>query len=114
MSSRLFDVIFSFLIHAILLCCYFSGKRYTLLDVTACLCMSIGLIFFTLADSKMSPNFSAYGVFLINMALVADAIIGNVQEKTMKQYSASNSEMVCCESRGILTPPFDFAVMDVT
>ena len=74
--------------------CFFIGKRYTLLDVAACACLSIGLIFFTLVDSKVSPNFSAYGIFLINMALLADAVIGNVQEKTMKQYMASNSEMV--------------------
>ena len=56
--------------------------------------MSLGLIFFTLADSKVSPNFSLYGIMLISMALMADAVIGNVQEKTMKQFSATNSEMV--------------------
>jgi len=31
------------------------GKRYTLSDVIACLCMTIGLIFFTLADSQVQP-----------------------------------------------------------
>ena len=30
---------------------------------------------------------------MISLALVADAIIGNVQEKTIKQYNASNSEV---------------------
>jgi len=35
------------------------------------------------------------GVFLISMALCADAIIGNVQEKTMKHFSAPNAEVVC-------------------
>lgn len=34
------------------------------------------------------------GVLLILLALCADAMIGNVQEKTLKQFSASNSEMV--------------------
>ena len=28
------------------------------------------------------------------MALCADAVIGNVQEKVMKQYSTTNTEMV--------------------
>jgi len=28
-------------------------------------------------------------------ALVADAVIGNVQEKALKEYKPSNSEMVC-------------------
>ena len=34
------------------------------------------------------------GVVLITGALVADAIIGNVQEKQMKLYKASNVEVV--------------------
>ncbi|XP_067118142.1 adenosine 3'-phospho 5'-phosphosulfate transporter 2 isoform X2 [Centruroides vittatus] len=34
------------------------------------------------------------GVVLISLALVADAIIGNVQEKVLKQYHTSNNEMV--------------------
>ncbi|XP_012590254.1 PREDICTED: adenosine 3'-phospho 5'-phosphosulfate transporter 2 isoform X2 [Condylura cristata] len=34
------------------------------------------------------------GVVLISLALCADAIIGNVQEKAMKLHGASNSEMV--------------------
>jgi hypothetical protein len=31
---------------------------------------------------------------LISLALCADAVIGNVQEKAMKLHNASNSEMV--------------------
>lgn len=31
---------------------------------------------------------------MINLALVADAIIGNVQEKALKKFGASNSEVV--------------------
>uniref|UniRef100_A0A0B6ZVJ6 Adenosine 3'-phospho 5'-phosphosulfate transporter 2 n=1 Tax=Arion vulgaris TaxID=1028688 RepID=A0A0B6ZVJ6_9EUPU len=71
-----------------------QGKRFSLIDVTACLCMSVGLILFTLADSSVSPNFNTYGVLLISLALCADGAIGNVQEKTLKQYGASNGEMV--------------------
>ena len=72
--------------------------------------MCLGLIFFTLADSKvgvnlslvleansdqfkLSPSFDMTGVLMISLALVADAVIGNVQEKTIKQYNASNSEV---------------------
>jgi len=71
-----------------------QGKRYGLMDFTAAAFMCLGLIFFTLADSKMSPSFDMTGVFMISLALVADAVIGNVQEKTIKQYNASNSEVV--------------------
>ena len=58
------------------------------------LCMSVGLIFFTLADSKVQPEFDLLGVWLVCCALVADAVIGNVQEKALKEYKPSNSEMV--------------------
>ena len=34
------------------------------------------------------------GVLLISLALCADAAIGNYQEKALKQYMASNVEMV--------------------
>jgi adenosine 3'-phospho 5'-phosphosulfate transporter B3 len=56
--------------------------------------MSLGLIFFTLADVQVQPNFQLYGVILISGALCADAAIGNVQEKQMKAYKASNVEVV--------------------
>ncbi|PWA18228.1 hypothetical protein CCH79_00004314 [Gambusia affinis] len=73
---------------------FIQGKRYNLTDVSAALCMSLGLIWFTLADSKVAPNFNVTGVVLISLALCADAVIGNVQEKAMKLHNGSNSEMV--------------------
>lgn len=56
--------------------------------------MSLGLVFFTLADNAVSPNFDPRGYVMISLALVADAIIGNVQEKAIKNHKASNSEVV--------------------
>ncbi|XP_043921358.1 adenosine 3'-phospho 5'-phosphosulfate transporter 2 isoform X2 [Protopterus annectens] len=73
---------------------FIQGKRYNVTDVSAALCMSLGLIWFTLADSKVAPNFNVTGVILISLALCADAAIGNVQEKAMKLHNGSNSEMV--------------------
>ena len=89
-----------------------QGKKYGLMDFSAAGLMCLGLIFFTLADSKvetklspvkvsksnflkfqLSPSFDMTGVLMISLALVADAVIGNVQEKTIKQYNASNSEV---------------------
>lgn len=64
------------------------------MDFIAAFAMCIGLIFFTLADSKVSPRFSSYGVIIISCALVFDAVIGNVQELAMKKHKASNSEVV--------------------
>jgi len=71
-----------------------QGKVFAMLDWFACICMSIGLIFFTLADSTVQPSFSMYGILLISLALCADAAIGNVQEKVMKQYHPTNAEIV--------------------
>ncbi|XP_048761216.2 adenosine 3'-phospho 5'-phosphosulfate transporter 2-like isoform X1 [Ostrea edulis] len=71
-----------------------QGRRYNCLDISAVLCMVVGLISFTLADSSLSPNFNTYGVILISLALCADGAIGNVQEKAMRQYEASNTEIV--------------------
>jgi hypothetical protein len=34
------------------------------------------------------------GILLISLALCADAVIGNVQEKAMKSYNSTNSEVV--------------------
>ncbi|XP_022089523.1 LOW QUALITY PROTEIN: adenosine 3'-phospho 5'-phosphosulfate transporter 2-like [Acanthaster planci] len=71
-----------------------QGKKYGPIDVSAALCMSVGLIFFILADSTVSPNFNHTGILMISTALCADAVIGNVQEKAMKTYEASNNEVV--------------------
>lgn len=46
-----------------MLCVCVPGKRYNLADVSAALCMSLGLIWFTLADSKVAPNFNVTGNF---------------------------------------------------
>lgn len=56
--------------------------------------ITLGLSFFTLADSKVYPTFEIYGVFLVSTALVADALVGNLQEKKMKEYESSNIEMI--------------------
>ena len=69
-------------------------KKHNVMDFLAAFAMCIGLIFFTLADSKVSPKFSSYGVLIISLALVFDAVIGNVQELAMKKHKAPNSEVV--------------------
>jgi adenosine 3'-phospho 5'-phosphosulfate transporter B3 len=38
-----------------------QGKQFGVADVAAAFCMSIGLVFFSLADSKVSPNFNGKG-----------------------------------------------------
>lgn len=69
-------------------------KVYGTLDFLAAFCMCLGLTLFTLADSQISPVFSSIGIFMISCALLCDAAIGNVQEKSMKSFKASNAEVV--------------------
>ncbi|XP_017843806.1 adenosine 3'-phospho 5'-phosphosulfate transporter 2 [Drosophila busckii] len=71
-----------------------QGKRYGPLDFAAALSMCIGLAWFTLADSQMTPNFNSLGVAMISGALLCDAAIGNVQEKAMREHNAPSSEVV--------------------
>ena len=46
------------------------GKRYSLYDVLACLCMTMGLIFFTLADSQVQPEFDPLGKHVLSLIAV--------------------------------------------
>lgn len=49
---------------------FIQGKRYNVADVSAAICMSLGLIWFTLADSTIAPNFNLTGVVLISWPYV--------------------------------------------
>ncbi|KAB7505381.1 Adenosine 3'-phospho 5'-phosphosulfate transporter 2 [Armadillidium nasatum] len=69
-------------------------KSYNILQVAACLLMTIGLIWFTLADSVVQPSFNVKGVILISSALLCDAVIGNVQEGAMKTYNENSVAVV--------------------
>ncbi|XP_063725213.1 adenosine 3'-phospho 5'-phosphosulfate transporter 2-like [Symsagittifera roscoffensis] len=60
-----------------------------------------GLVWFSLADSTVQPNFDVTGIIIISCTLTADAFIGNVgkkekepQELYMKKYSTGNTEIV--------------------
>ena len=43
---------------------------------------------------SLSLTYIMFQIFLIVMSLLADAVIGNVQEKTMKQYGATQVEVI--------------------
>ncbi|XP_046746010.1 adenosine 3'-phospho 5'-phosphosulfate transporter 2 [Diprion similis] len=71
-----------------------QGKKYGPLDFLAAILMCIGLALFTVADSQISPRFDPIGIIMISCALLCDAVIGNVQEKAMREHKASNTEVV--------------------
>eukprot|EP00117_Sycon_ciliatum_P024666 scpid57594/ scgid2484/ Adenosine 3&apos; PAPS transporter 2; Solute carrier family 35 member B3 len=70
------------------------GRRYGPIDISAVMLMCVGLAWFTLADSAVYPQFNYTGILIIMLALCADALIGNYQEKAMKQHDAGNTEVV--------------------
>ncbi|KAL4002684.1 UAA transporter family protein [Acanthocheilonema viteae] len=71
-----------------------QGKRYSFIDFAAAFLMSFGLIIFILGDSVISPMFNPFGYVMISIALLFDAIIGNVQEKSLHTYKATTNEMI--------------------
>nr|XP_040583305.1 adenosine 3'-phospho 5'-phosphosulfate transporter 2-like isoform X2 [Lepeophtheirus salmonis] len=70
-----------------------QGKKYSSIDYLAALIMSIGLALFMTVDVRVNPNFNFIGVAMILTALIADAFLGNIQERTMRHFEATNSEM---------------------
>ena len=87
-------------------------KTFNRYDVAAACCMSIGLIFFTLADSKVQPNFNSYGtICCLNNILweshrncsvlrCADHLSGSCCWCCHWQLSGENHENASCSERG--------------
>ncbi|KRZ70094.1 Adenosine 3'-phospho 5'-phosphosulfate transporter 2 [Trichinella papuae] len=71
-----------------------GGKRYSLYDYIAVLLMTVGLIMFSLADAAVNPEFNSTGFLCVCMALFADAVIGNLQEASMRMYAPENNEIM--------------------
>jgi len=69
-------------------------KKFSPMDFVAAISMCVGLAIFTLADSKLSPSFDSIGVAMLSIALMADAVVSNVQEKAMKMHQAFNAEVI--------------------
>lgn len=75
-------------------------KTYEPLHYVSVSMLTIGLVVFSVGDSFVNVSFDVYGIFLISLALLSDAFIGNVQEKVMKQHKYSAMEMIAY-SKGI-------------
>ncbi|XP_003374445.1 putative thrombospondin type 1 domain protein [Trichinella spiralis] len=71
-----------------------GGKRYSVYDYIAVLLMTVGLIMFSLADAAVNPEFNSTGFLCVGMALFSDAVIGNLQEASMRMYAPENNEIM--------------------
>jgi adenosine 3'-phospho 5'-phosphosulfate transporter B3 len=70
-------------------------KRYSPLEYFSVALLAMGLVLFTVVDVAKSPNFHPIGIALVLLALVSDAMLGNIQERIFQRYkSVSKQEMV--------------------
>jgi len=65
-------------------------RRYALYEYVSAIMLVVGLVIFTLADAKTSPNFSVWGVIMVSGALVLDAFLGNLQEAIFSMNPATS------------------------
>ncbi|XP_032874925.1 adenosine 3'-phospho 5'-phosphosulfate transporter 2 isoform X2 [Amblyraja radiata] len=79
---------------------FIQGKRYNFTDISAALCMSFGLIWFTLADTKVTPNFNFVGfIFLFNRFCVyinGFVLYPWTEPCICLLFSASNADLWIC------------------
>ena len=72
----------------------FLRKKYELVDYLSICAVAVGLVLTSVSDRAAFTDFDPLGVILISLALVADAIIGNVQEATLGRYKVSTGEIM--------------------
>ncbi|KAK4769560.1 hypothetical protein SAY86_027710 [Trapa natans] len=84
-------------------------RKYSVQEYISAMLLVVGLILFTLADAKTSPNFSLIGIMMITAALVFDAFLGNLQEAifTMNPETTQMEMLFCSTVVGMpfLIPP---------
>lgn len=89
---------------------FILGKRYRLIDYLSVICLTIGLVLFTLGDAIKveESNFNIIGVGTIIIALLVDGVIGNVQQKLFNDFDVSPSDMVM--KKNLFAGSFSFLV----
>ena len=99
-------------------------KSYSVPEYISAFVLVIGIVVFTLGDAKESPKFNIYGVLLISLGVIADALTSNLQEgKFFRKLKCSQAEvMLFCSlfgslnallaivAEGSLFPAVNFAV----
>jgi len=73
---------------------FILGKRYHPKEYLGVLLLAIGLIVFTLGDLQLKADFHLLGVLLVILSLIMNSIEGNMQEKGLAHYKATENEMV--------------------
>mmetsp|Transcript_10581 Transcript_10581/g.15274 ORF Transcript_10581/g.15274 Transcript_10581/m.15274 type:complete len:192 (-) Transcript_10581:93-668(-) len=84
------------------------GKTYTWKQYAAACLVCSGVALFALGQNNTEPSFSAFGVLLLLLSVLADAVNPNVQEKLMTKCSVSSSRVVSVTN--LLALPLIFVV----
>lgn len=67
---------------------FVNKKKFSVAEYAAALAVCLGLVLFAFADITVSPRFSPWGILLVSLSVVADAVIPNLQEKLFKEGSS--------------------------
>jgi len=73
---------------------FILGKRYHAKEYLGVLFLAVGLIVFTLGDIQLQAHFHPGGLLLVVFSLIMNSVEGNMQEKGLAHYKASENEMV--------------------
>jgi len=95
------------LLPAMLIATIINQRTFSSSDYTCALSISAGLVLFTLADWTLTPSFNSWGIMLVSLSVIADAILPNFQERLFKSGS-SRLEVT------IFTNFFTLIVMTIT
>jgi len=72
------------LLPAMLISTIINRRVFSSNEYTCAFAISTGLILFAAADWKLTPSFNSWGISLVSLSVVADAILPNAQERLFK------------------------------
>jgi len=73
---------------------FILGKRYHAKEYLGVFFLAVGLIVFTLGDIQLQADFHPVGILLVIFSLIMNSFEGNMQEKGLSHYKATENEMV--------------------
>ncbi|KAM3568537.1 hypothetical protein VYU27_009337, partial [Nannochloropsis oceanica] len=77
-----------------------NKKTFTGIEYMAALAVCLGLIFFAFADVQVAPAFSPWGITLVSLSVVCDAILPNLQ---VRLFEAGSSRLEVTFYSNIMT-----------
>uniref|UniRef100_A0A6G3MF91 Adenosine 3'-phospho 5'-phosphosulfate transporter 2 n=1 Tax=Henneguya salminicola TaxID=69463 RepID=A0A6G3MF91_HENSL len=72
--------------------CLIQKRQFTIKKISACICITLGVAWFSILDSKFSRTSQYIGILLIFTALLIDAISPNIHEILLKDHNLTMLE----------------------